>query len=190
MMSFIENINALLRIGKNDTPAQRQIRQYEVVIGDYAIRPVQIVPGAIETAITKVTALGTTALSVIHCDRPPVAIQYRPAPVVPVTSPFSRTQSVEHLRVELLIALARTVQFFSVQISHRLCTVAASQGLVEPRQAHVATSSLGQRITEAQIGSLQQLGNVFLHHLFLQGHRCRRDHNLQIQFFGQWQSGQ
>ena len=92
MMTLIEDVNRIFRIREYRAAAHHQIGQDQVLIGDNAIYPMNILAGPVKVAIFIMAALAMSALGVVRRNPGPGCMidLFRPAVSFPIPLPFAK----------------------------------------------------------------------------------------------------
>jgi hypothetical protein len=186
VVTFVEHINGVARIGKHRTAAQRQVSQHHVVVGDDHVDLAHAFAGLVEGALAEVRAMTVGALAVIGGQTRPVGVFQRIRPAVAVAVPFIAGKLFDHAGEQLLTGLIDLdlEAFFFEQLGGGGLRVAFLQEHVELGQAHVAATALGQREAEVQPAVAHQVGQILVDDLLLQRDGRRGDHQTFAGGFG------
>ena len=161
VVTFVEHVNGLFLRGKNNTASQRQVRQYDVMIGDNHIHRIQQSASEEERTTVIVWATLFRALT---------ANGINPAP----------HRLTDLIRIGITLSRPVTTSKGLADILHIIADVAigihfAFHMNVAAHLAEVPATALRHRIGEAQARSRLNFWQILGDDLFLKRNSCRGD---------------
>ena len=190
MMSLVKDVNGVLRCRQNDTPAESQIGQHQIVVGDDTIGLLHLFACLVEAAVTVVRALLANALPIVHSDWNPVLVTEQIFPIIAVALPLACIDFAQHALIERQSVIVRLADDFAIEVGHGIETGIALQQHVQPGETQVAAAPLGQGEAEFEIAVTLDIRQVLQSDLLLQRNRGRRQYHLFLQRFRHRQSTQ
>ena len=177
VVTFVEHVQRVTRVGQHRAAAQGQVCQHHVVIGHDHVHFTHAFAGLVKGALAKIGAMPVGALAMVGGQTRPILVFEGLRPTVAVTVPLIARQFFDHAGEQFLAGFVdfNLEAFLFKQLRRRRLSVAFLQQHVELGQAHVAPTAFGQRETEIQPAVAHQVGQVFVDDLLLQGHGRRGD---------------
>ena len=192
VVALVEHIDGFARVGQYRAAAKRQIGQHHVVVGDDHVDLAHALARLVEGALLEIRAMTVGALAVVGGQLRPANVLQLLRPAIAVAIPFIAGELLDH-RGEQLLALLVDVDakaFFLEQLRGSALRGAVLQQVVELGQAQVAATPLGQGEAEVQAAVAQQIRQILVHDLFLQGHGGGGDHQALASGLGGGDGGQ
>ena len=188
MVGFVEDINRVLRRRQNRAATEGEIRQHQIVVGDYAIQLVEGIPRLEKCALADKAAAPPRALAVVRGHPGPGALRQFLRPVIAIPVPAAFCQLLHHGVVEGFV-LGRDPGTGVVVEKHQLF-VAVRENPVELAEAQIATAPFDEAVIEIEAAVLFDVRQILKNDLLLQGNGCGGYHHLFAKSLGRRQSGE
>ena len=157
-------------------PPPRQVGQHQVVVGDDDVGTLEVAAGTEEGAGGKMTAAAIGALAMVDGQPPPVAVVDGHRPALAIPFPATAAVGLGHLLHQRLEVIAGALGQTLLEQRQGGVVLDPVEGLLQARQAEVATAPLGQGVVEVEAAVGLEGGQILQQHLLLQGDGGRSHH--------------